>query len=103
MNAQPVPHSFPDPGHASLFGYLFERAVALIVEETVFAVARYVDVLITVIVIIAHAHALSPSGRYESGLHGDVGEGAVMVVVEEMVGGLEIPCCSFCRLGAWFR
>ena len=42
------------------------------------------QVVIAVVVVVADAHALSPSGVVEPGLQGDVGEGAVAVVLEEV-------------------
>jgi len=45
------------------------------------------EILPTVVVIIAHAHALGPSGIGEPGFGGDVGEGAVAIIVVEPVTG----------------
>jgi len=54
-------------------------------EEAVFAVAGDVDVFESVVVIIANAGSLAPSGGNEASLDGHVGEGAVVVVMKQMV------------------
>ena len=40
-----------------------------------------------VVVIIAGAHALAPSGERDTGFLGDIGESAVAIVVIEVAGG----------------
>ena len=87
-----MPHSLPVPATPAASATSLKRSVALVVEEAVLAVAGDVEVVEAVVVIVADAGALAPTGREEAGLGGDVGEGAVVVVVEEMVGGF---CC--CR------
>ena len=89
---------FAGSGDACLLGYLFEGAIALVVEEAVFAVAGDVEVVESVVVIVADADALAPAGGDEAGLGGDVGEGAVVVVVEEVAGGLVLFVPGVC---AW--
>ncbi len=46
---------------AGLLGYLFEGAIALVMEETVFAVAGDVEVVESVVVIVPDADTLAPS------------------------------------------
>src|SRR2546426_11131965 len=55
--------------------------------EAVLAVIRDVDVFPSVVVVVADAHTLAPSGRGQARSCGDVGEGAVVIVAIEMVGG----------------
>ena len=85
-------------GDAGLVCYLFEGAIALVVEESVLAVAGDVDVVVSVVVIISDADALAPSCRNKTCLRSDVGEGAVMIVVEEVVGRFVAIVLG---LGAW--
>ncbi len=47
---------------SGLLGYLFEGAVALVVEETVLAVAGDVEVVEAVVVVVADAGSLAPAG-----------------------------------------
>ena len=74
-------------GYTGLFGDLFEGAVALIVKEAIFAIARDVEVVEAVVIVVANADALSPAGGDEASLRSYVGEGAIVIVVEEMAGG----------------
>ena len=48
--------------HSCLLGYFFEGAVALVVEETILAVAGDVEVVEAVVVIVADAGSLTPTG-----------------------------------------
>ena len=47
---------------SGLLGYLFEGAVALVVEEAIFAVAGDVEVVEAVVVVVADADSLAPAG-----------------------------------------
>ncbi len=49
-------------GDSGLFGYLFEGAVALVVEEAVLAVAGDVEIVEAVVVVVADAGSLAPAG-----------------------------------------
>ncbi len=53
---------FAGAGDSGLLGYLFEGAVALVVEEAVFAVAGDVEVVEAVVVVVADAGSLAPAG-----------------------------------------
>ncbi len=46
------------------------------------------QVVVAVVVVVADADALSPSGVLEPGLQRDVGKGAVAIVLEQVVEGL---------------
>jgi hypothetical protein len=56
------------------------------VVEAVLAVVGDVEVFPSVVVIVADADALAPAGRGQTRLGGDVGEGAVVIVVIQAVG-----------------
>src|SRR4029077_18444662 len=77
---------FAGSGDAGLFSHFGEDSV-LIVVETVLAVVGDVEVFPSVVVVVADAHALAPSGCGETGFGSDVGEGAVVIVAVEVVGG----------------
>ncbi len=51
------------------------------------AVGGDVEVVEAVVVVVADAGSLAPGGQGEAGFGGDVGEGSVVVVVEEVAGG----------------
>src|SRR2546425_7861309 len=66
------------------FTDLGESAVAIVVVQNIFAVVGDVQIFEAVVVVITDAHALAPTGVSQTGLCGDVGERAVMIVVIEM-------------------
>jgi hypothetical protein len=76
---------FAGSSDACLLGHLFEGAIALVVKEAIFTVAGHVDVVEPIVVIVANAHALAPPSGDKTCLRGDIGEGPVVVVVEQMV------------------
>ena len=67
-------------------------------EEAVFAIAGDVDVVVSVVIIVPDTSTLTPSGGDETCLRGDVGEGAVAIVVEEVVGRFVLFVLGLC---AW--
>src|SRR5580693_8881302 len=66
------------------FADLSEGAVVVI--KHVLAVVGDVQVFKAVVIVIADADALTPAGMREPSLPGDVGKGAVAVVVIQMIG-----------------
>ncbi len=64
-----------------------EGAVAVVAVEDVLAEVADKEVVPAIIVVIADTAALTPSCAGESGFRGDVGEGAVAIVLEEMRDG----------------
>ena len=67
--------------------------------EAVLAVVGDVEVFPSVVVVVADADALAPAGCGEAGFRGDVGEGAVVIVAVEVVGG-RLPGGKSFELGA---
>ena len=70
-------------------GDVGEGAVAVVVVEDVLAVVGDEEIVEAVVVVVADAAGLAPAGFVlEAGAVGDVGEGAVAIVFEEMAAGL---------------
>ena len=75
--------------------YVGKRAVAVVVEEAVGAeIAGDVEIVVAVVIGVAVAHVERPAAQLQAGLFGDIGERAVVVVVEDrdaaaVVGGLK--------------
>ncbi len=74
-------------GDAGLLAHIGERAVAVVVVENILAEVGDEQIFEAVVVVVADADALSPAGVRHAGLRGDVGEGAVAIVLEQMRGG----------------
>ena len=70
-------------GDTSLFSYVGEGSVVIVVVEAVFPEVGDVDVGPAVIVEIADGYAEAPAVVGHAGFFSDVGEGSVVVVVEE--------------------
>ena len=71
-------------GDTSFFANVGEGAVAIVVIQNILTVVGDEEVIEAVVVVIADADALSPTGTAETGFVGDVGEGAVTIVLEEV-------------------
>src|SRR6266849_4889553 len=67
----------------------------VIMIETVLPVIRDVEVYPTIIIVVSDANALTPSRGNKSGLHGDIRESPIMIVVIQVVGGGLIGWESF--------
>ena len=65
-----------------------KRTVAIIAVKRVLAPIGDEKVQAAIVVVIAHGNALAPTGSPQAGLIGNVGEGAIVVVAIEAVGGL---------------
>src|ERR1700722_5959400 len=59
----------------------------LVVIQAVLSVGGDVEVFPSVVVVIAYADALAPAGGGQASLHSHIGEGSIVVVAVEMVGG----------------
>src|SRR5580698_9890978 len=75
------------PGDAGFFAYVGESAVAIVVVQDIFSVVGDVEIFPAVVVIVADANALAPTGVSEAGFFRDVGEGAVVIIVVKMACG----------------
>src|SRR6266849_5088651 len=83
--------------YASLFGHFGENAMVIMIE-TILPVIRDVQIFPTIIIVISDANALTPSRGNKTGLHGDIRESPIMIVVIQVVGGSLIGWESFqCR------
>ena len=74
-------------GHAGLFGDFRKMPVAQVMKQPPFAVAGDEDIVVTIVVVVADARTLAPAGGDQASLRGDVGKGAIVIVMEEMAGG----------------
>src|SRR5713101_7455517 len=67
----------------------------VIMIQKILAVIRDVEVEPTIIIVVSDANALTPSRGNKSGLHGDIRESRIMIVVIQVVGGGLIGWESF--------
>src|SRR5438445_4492341 len=65
-----------------------KSAIAIVVKERALSVVADEQVIMPVIVVVAHAAALSPAAARQSGFRRHVGEGAVAIVLDQMAGRL---------------
>src|SRR5437764_5919887 len=65
-----------------------ERAVAIVMKNVALAVGRDENIVVTVIVVIPDGNTESKHLHVEAGFVGYVGEGAVVIVVIELRGGM---------------
>src|SRR5580700_3027843 len=76
---------------ASFFGDVGESAIAVIVIEDVFSVVSDVEIFPAVVVVVADANALAPSGVGQASFLRDVGKSSVMIIM------IEVACRNFAR------
>src|SRR4051812_15814704 len=72
----------------SLGGHVAESPVPVVVVKRVLAVVADEQVFVTIVIVIADANTLSPSGTRETCLHGDISKGAIAIIFEEVTRGL---------------
>ena len=70
--------------HAGFFANVGEGAVPVVVVENIFSEVGDEEIVEPVVVVVADAHALPPAGMNQTGFGGDVGEGAVTIILEKM-------------------
>src|SRR5215831_12127612 len=75
-------------GDARLFGDVGEFAVAVVVIQNAIAPVRDHQVIVAVVIEIADATSLPPSGTREAGAERHIREGAIAVVLIKPVSGL---------------
>ena len=73
---------------ARFFGYIGERAVAVIAIQNVLAPVGDEEILEAVIVIVADGDRRRPAGTKQPRFFGDIRECAVAIVFVEPVGGI---------------
>ena len=64
-----------------------EGAVAVVVVETILAIAGDEDVVEAIVVVVADADAHGPDSVAEASFFGDVGKGAVAIIFVEAITG----------------
>jgi len=68
-----------------LLGYIRKRAVAPVVIKPILAVIGDEDVFESIVVVVTDADAIRPSGVKQAGFGGNVGEGAIAILVVKTV------------------
>src|SRR6266478_4627455 len=79
--------SFAGTSHAGLITHVGERAIPIVVIQNILSVIGDVEVVPAVIVVVAYANALAPSGVCQPRFFRDVAECAVMILAIQMVRG----------------
>src|SRR5262249_19642243 len=70
--------------YAGLCAYVAERSVSVIVIKDILTEISNVQVVPAVVVVVANAATLAPSGVGDAGLQRHIGEGSIAIVLEEM-------------------
>src|ERR1017187_8188362 len=73
----------PPKRDTGLLRYVSEGAVVVVVVQPVFAIVRYEDIGPAVVVVVADCNAEAPAVIGHAGRRSNVGECAVVIVVEE--------------------
>ena len=71
-------------GRARLRRDIAKRTIALIVEQMVLTVGSDVEIVVPIVVIVAHTSALSPTAEVKASLGGDISKCSVVVVVKQV-------------------
>jgi len=74
----------PFPATPAFFADVSEGAVAVVAVENIFSEVGDEEIVETIVIVVADTDSLSPAGMEQAGFGGDVGEGAVAIVFEEM-------------------
>ncbi len=70
--------------HSCLLADVGEGTVTIVVVQNILAEVGNEQIVPSVVVVVADAHALPPAGMRDSGLRSHVGESSVAIVAEEM-------------------
>src|SRR5256885_2338793 len=70
--------------HARFISYIRERAITIVVIKNVLAEIADEEIFEAVVVVVTNANALSPAGVGYAGLHGNVCECSVTIILEKM-------------------
>ena len=81
--------------NAGFFRSVAERAVTVVAEQEIAAVAGDQNIIVAIAVIIGDGDAHAPAGRPQSSLFSDVGEGSVAVVVVQRADRLTAASVRF--------
>ena len=73
---------------AGTLGYVGKRPIAVVSIETVLAEVGAKNILESVVVVVTDANAGRPARCLQTGFLGDVGEGAVAIVLVKAIGGV---------------
>src|SRR5437667_10272577 len=76
--------AFAVPAHARFVSYIRERAITIVVIKNVLAEIADEEIFEAVVVVVTNANALSPAGVGYAGLHGNVCECSVTIILEKM-------------------
>src|SRR5580704_3194333 len=87
------PPASPD---TSFLGYICEGAITIVAVKFIAAVSRYVEILKTVVIVIANSNAHSIAGSLQASLHGHILKRSVRLLAVKSVPILRI---SFLRNG----
>src|ERR1700676_4620301 len=73
-------------GYTGFSAHITEGTVAIVVVKNIFSVVGDVQVVESVVVVVANASSLTPTRMTQAGLFGDIGEGAVVIIVVQVAG-----------------
>ena len=79
-----MPQALPDPATPD-FSATSVNTPCIVVVETVLAVVSDVEIFPSIVVVVADANALSPTGRCQPSFCSDFGECAVVIVVIQAI------------------
>ena len=71
-------------GHSGYFREFPKSSVSLVVVEPILAIAGHIEIVISIIVIVADADALPPCCTQQAGVCRYIGKRAIVIVVKEM-------------------
>ena len=89
-------------GQTCLLGHIREDAISVVVVKRVAVNPGDKNVVVNIIVVVSNGDARVEAGDFESGLFGDIGEGAVAIVVEEAIPilcGILLKSVDVCAVG----
>ena len=78
----------------SFASHVGERAIAVVVEQDIMSPETAKQVIPAVVVIVADAHSGLPPGASQAGFLGDIGEGSVTIILEQLRSRLLFPAAT---------
>src|ERR1700689_2163281 len=70
-----------------LLRHVRKGAIAVVAEQSVLAVVADEEVVPAIIVVVANTAALAPSAACQAGFEGDVSEGPIAIILEQVRDG----------------